>query len=314
VTKTNTTDAGSRDFNDSFTGGDSSKDKEYMDMLNNHLVWFDLEGIRPDALGYSVKITGGNQQRDTNKLKKKSNRGLGAGVSLTQGTAPLRKITSRQKKRSKEAEFFTPDSTQCSGNPKEIRIEIRRSTEVNRSEPDTSHNEEVDAWRSATEREVRKDTISNEPTISENSLKLSSSPPLEDEEERLQMMSRITSPLSFDLDTQPDLVPLSAIVYNSNTRNPRSQTSWLSPTSSPRRRPIPNLNTSQRWAVQSPQSSKSASTVFTAEKSQPETDSGFTMEIAKMRDQRNLTPPDGSTNAENGPTTAGRVHPRDDAV
>jgi hypothetical protein len=319
------TDVVSRDFGDSFTEDDShkdkdySQDKEYADMLTQQLVWFDLEGIRSDALGYSVKITGGNH-RDVNKLRKRRTKGLAGGISLR--GEPTRRAKSRSKSKPKEV-LFSPESTQPNSG-KEIRIEIRRSTEVKASEPGRSQNDEVEAWRSiANERDEKKEEVSsNGLTISERSLKLGSSPPLEEQEEeeeeeekeRPQMPSRTVSPISLNLDTQQELVPLSAIIYSGPNRNVPTQASWRSPPSSPRRRPIHTLNTSQRWAVHSPQSSRSASRISNSDRSPaPETDSSVTTDIAQTRDERNRTRTDGNMKPEEC-STIRRVPQGGDAV
>lgn len=145
TTKDSTLRSDVQPFNDSFSQDDFQK--SYREAYGNQQVWFDLEGIRTDHLGYSVKITGGNHSPDRQSIKRR--RWLGAGCNFGGAPKCQRRVLLRQK--SPQKECFSPDSSQTSKLSKTsetnkiggIRVEVRRSTEINREEPDQSEYDEI---------------------------------------------------------------------------------------------------------------------------------------------------------------------------
>jgi hypothetical protein len=281
--------------------------KEKLHMSDSTLVWFDLEGIADDGLGYTVSITTANGRPEERVHR---NWTIG-GFRLNSRSSP--RISSRaahhsrskRPSRSQTLHLRHPDE-ELKETEKRIEIFETRSVEVRESFHDVSGSEEIRIWKSGSERGENSDPGRSTPAYGRQSTERNLSP---------QMANNVTQTVNADepentyrvTSSQPLAVPGSAVVRQPSTRSSTSNQQWLSPPGSPRRRPIHTLNTSQNWSnSHSPRSRSSAS-------SKLDEDTSWMLEIATMRDILHWTQMDGSMHAEDG-SMMEQIHEGDEAV
>jgi hypothetical protein len=106
--------------------------------MNSTLIWFDLEGIADDGLGYSVSITANNGIPPPNgKLRKKQ---------YSRGAERLSVINSIRQSLSRSGKFGSAGGFGMAEDEKAIKIVARRSVEVRESFRAESSAEELQNW------------------------------------------------------------------------------------------------------------------------------------------------------------------------
>jgi hypothetical protein len=270
---------------------DMNKEKHHMS--NSTLVWFDLEGIAADdGLGYSVSITTANGRPEGATVRSKP---IG-GFRLSSRAGHRRSFRGgpfSRSRRSSRPQKHHPRHPSQELTETENRIEIfeTRSVEVRESYHDISGSEEIRVWKSGSEKGDNQNLGRFSPVHEKDNAERSRSP---------QMAKGVTQNLNADnlessTSPQPLPAPEAAVVRQSSTRSSKSNSQWLSPPGSPRRRPIHTLNTSQyRGSPHSPRSRLSVAS------SRLDEDTSFMLEIATMRDILHWTQVEGSMYAEDG--------------
>lgn len=216
--------------------------------MNSTLIWFDLEGIADDGLGYSVSIVGNHGlPPPKGKLrKKKFSRGPDRRLSA---------IDSLRKSMSRSGKYGSGGESGLAEDEKAIQIVARRSVEVRESFRAESSAEELQDWGAVSDRDAEMDIERTAADLKDWSLLGSPAPAL------TRPSSAVRSSADRGSTDSPQLTMPSGSVAR-RSQSPRRKTASPQPSwrqSQPPRfkQPVTKpLNSSQWWA--SPQSRSAA--------------------------------------------------------
>jgi hypothetical protein len=259
-------------------------------ILSNTQVWFDLEGIQVDGLGYTVTISGPEHKRK--KLTK------------TRGQSPsaTRSLSKLWRRDSTSNEHGRGQATESS-----IGIVTKRSVEIRESFHEPRGSSDVQVWKSFSDMDQEMECIdASWATIANSHLE---SPPSNAHQEatRGSLVPSSDEDEDFIIENTSDGVvtniPLRAITAPSPppqlrplSGQSRHSSRFLSPPGSRGSGPANPMNSSQAWA--SPNLTR---TRICNELADIEDDANWKAEMATMRDRLKWQRKDGSMAAENGP-------------
>jgi hypothetical protein len=256
--------------------------------LSSTQVWFDLEGIQVDGLGYTVTIIGGPDRERKRKLRRRQDSSPSAMRSQS-------RLRHRDSSPDLNGEITKESTTR-------VRIVTKRSVEIRESFHEASGSEEMQVWKEISDKDMDSDWV-------DDSWAGVSQSRLDGRTSRAHREAMKGSPLpSSDGDNSINERSSGDVITNIHPRavttpspppqaRPISGQSRLSPRFSRpgSRGPVNPLNSSQAWA-----GPNMPRTRLSNEAAAIEGDISWTMELATMRDRLAWVQKEESLRVEDG--------------